>query len=169
MLNSVKTWAMSRIETAIKRLRIVWTDTASDSIELSAGLVTLFYGIWLALFAGKAEVTALYIHMTEIMSQKCWTVLAFGTGLFTLLSFLFGPLKMRRVSMYFLFLFWAILTVVFYLSTHVYGFIAVLLSGVVAVRVGAAYLRLGVDLKRCYIRRATDSCKKENDIADNTR
>lgn len=170
MLISFKSWIKSRLETAIKRLKIVWTDTASDSIELSVGLVTLFYGIGLQFFAGEEpNNTVLYFHMTNIMSQRCWTVLSFGTGIFTLFSFLFSSLKMRRLSMYFMFLFWVILTVVFYLSTQAYGFIAVLLGGAVAIRVGAAYLRLGVDLKKCYIRRVTDSCKKEKNIVNNTR
>lgn len=164
----LKEWYEKKINVAINRLKTIWTDTASDSIELSVGIVSICYGIWLQFFASnEPNNTVLYVHMTHIMSHKCWVVMSCGVGVFTLYSFLFSSLKIRRLSMYFMFLYWVILTAVFYFSTELYGFVAVLLSGVVAIRVGAAYLRLGVDLKKCYIRRATNGCKKEAKVADN--
>ena len=97
-----------------EQLEAIWRGKEFSVVEIWAGLVTLLWGIVL-IYPTKTFQLSMYLNMSSIAEENSWGGLLAFLGVAQIVSFLFGNVLTRRVTLWTLILVWAFIAKLLYI------------------------------------------------------
>jgi len=128
------------------------TKTDADFINLISSWLLLLWGVWLLLPFNTFETSILYETLHNIfkpcfLSENFWGSIFLIVGLFQLISFIYLILPVQKLSMYFSFMVWTILSCISIYHLKQVPSISFVFHSIMAISTGIIYLRMGKFLK----------------------
>lgn len=115
-----------------------------DFVEVWAGFLSLFFGLWL-LEPGVTFQNPAYALLPKIMTEDDWGFLFVFLGSAELLIYFFGPIVLRRMCLFIMFFMWTLMSVLIHSALKPYTHTAApVLFFSIALAIGWAFVRVGI-------------------------